>query len=131
MYLKPPSPRGVPYNLTTLTPDYDPSTRLGIETEELLLNNKVRIVIHLLFSLHSLNIVLQKEGFFVECGAFDGFFLANTLDLEVKHGWTGLLIEASPATYQILLTRKRKAMTSNVCLSLAPYPTEVCTILRK
>jgi len=50
MYLKPPSPRDVPYNLTTLTPGYDPSTRIGIETEDLLLKNKVRSVIHLLLS---------------------------------------------------------------------------------
>ena len=67
----------------------------------------------------------------MECGAFDGFFLANTLDLEVKHGWTGLLIEASSASYQILLTRNRKALSSNVCLSLEPYPTEVCIISQK
>jgi len=48
----------------------------------------------------------------------------------MKHGWAGLLIEASPATYQKLLTRNRKALTSNICLSLAPYPTEVTTISR-
>ena len=59
------------------------------------------------------------------------FFLANILDLEMKHGWTGLLIEARPATYPRLLTRNRKAFTSNICLGLAPYPTEVCTISRK
>jgi len=78
-----------------------------------------------------INTILQKEGFFGECGAFDGYFLSNTLDLELKHNWTGLLIEGSPTNYQSLLARKRKAWSSNVCLSLKPYPTKVCNILHK
>lgn len=75
--------------------------------------------------------IIQKRGFFVECGAFDGYFLANTLDMEVNHGWTGLLIEASPINYQRLVARNRKAWTSNVCLSLEPYPTKVCQIFKR
>ena len=45
--------------------------------------------------------------------------------MEVNHNWTGLLIEASPLNYQNLMTRNRKSWTSNVCLSLKPYPTKV------
>lgn len=72
-----------------------------------------------------MNTILKKEGFFVECGAFDGFYLSNTLHLEVNYNWTGLLIEASPPNYEKLIVRNRKSWTSNVCLSLKPYPTKV------
>lgn len=67
----------------------------------------------------------QTEGFFIECGAFDGLFISSSLPLEMNHNWTGLLIEASPNTYKKLMKRNRKAWTSNVCLSLDPYPTKV------
>lgn len=43
MYMRPPSPREEPYNLTNLTPDYEPSDRLGKDTEDLLMRDKVRI----------------------------------------------------------------------------------------
>lgn len=67
----------------------------------------------------------QKGGFFVECGAFDGLFFSNSLQFEMNHNWTGLLIEANPTNYQALMKRNRKAWTANVCLSLKPYPTKV------
>jgi len=35
----------------------------------------------------------QREGFFVEAGAFDGYFVSNTYAFEAL-GWTGLLVEA-------------------------------------
>lgn len=37
-----------------------------------------------------------QGGIFVEIGAFNGKVLSNTLWLERKHKWTGLLIEANP-----------------------------------
>lgn len=67
----------------------------------------------------------------MECGAFDGVYLANTLDLELDHSWTGLLIEANPSSYERLRGRNRKAWSSNVCLSLLPYPTKVCKFRHK
>jgi hypothetical protein len=59
----------------------------------------------------------QENGFFVECGAADGEFYSNTLELEVQHGWTGLLIEASPTLFQQLKIKNRNAWLANVCLS--------------
>ena len=65
----------------------------------------------------------------MECGALDGALASNTLDMEINYNWTGLLIEASPANYKSLVTRKRKSWTFPVCLSLETYPTKVCIML--
>jgi hypothetical protein len=40
------------------------------------------------------------------------------VDLERKNNWTGVLIEGSPASFDILLTRNRKAALVPICLSL-------------
>jgi hypothetical protein len=34
----------------------------------------------------------KKGGFFVEAGAFDGELYSNTLYLEMKKSWTGILV---------------------------------------
>ncbi|XP_057372972.1 protein Star-like [Daphnia carinata] len=67
----------------------------------------------------------KTNGFFVECGALNGEYMSNSLDLERKYNWGGILIEANPITFQKLLSRNRKAWTLPICLSLEPYPTEV------
>lgn len=67
----------------------------------------------------------QTKGFFAECGALDGEYLSNTIDLERKFNWTGLLIEANPHVFEKLLSRNRKAWTLPICLSLEPFPTKV------
>ena len=38
----------------------------------------------------------QRGGFFIEAGADDGEFMSNTFYLELKRGWTGLLVEPNP-----------------------------------
>jgi len=71
---------------------------------------------------HNFAFVLQRNGFFIECGAADGEYLSNSLLLEKEFGWTGLLVEASPALAQPLRDKHRKAWTSSACLSTKPYP---------
>lgn len=61
-------------------------------------------------------------GFFLECGAADGETLSNTLLLEMKHNWTGVLIEANPATYKGIRPRHRNVFSLNVCLSPSAHP---------
>ncbi|XP_046638633.1 protein Star-like [Daphnia pulicaria] len=71
--------------------------------------------------------ILQNttNGFFIECGGYDGEFLSNTLYMERSLGWTGLLIEADKKAFNQLKYRNRKAYTSPVCLSTKPYPMRV------
>ena len=69
--------------------------------------------------------LLQTDGFFVECGAYDGELLSNTLYMERFFHWSGLLIEADKISHSQLVDRNRKAYTSPVCLSTKPYPMEV------
>ena len=70
-------------------------------------------------------IINQTEGFFVECGAYDGQTLSNSLYLERSLNWSGILAEPSPPYFKQLESRNRKAWAMPVCLSLEPYPTVV------
>ncbi|XP_048765321.2 uncharacterized protein LOC125673094 isoform X2 [Ostrea edulis] len=63
------------------------------------------------------DIVRKEGGFFVDIGAHDGQFLSNSLWLERKHKWTGLLIEANPDLCQKIDKLKRHAWRMCACLS--------------
>ena len=65
------------------------------------------------------------EGFYVEAGAVDGFYISNTLYLDYELNWTGLLIEPDPVSFKQLLKGDRKAWKANCCLSSHPYPYQV------
>ena len=56
---------------------------------------------------------IKKNGFFVEIGAADGFFLSNSLLLE-KIGWTGIICEPSPRWH--LNIKKRKCNIDLRCV---------------
>ena len=59
-------------------------------------------------SLHRQDILLDdlifkgnlKNGFFVEAGAFDFIIQSNSLHFELRHNWSGLLVEAIPNLLQ-------------------------------
>ena len=67
----------------------------------------------------------NRDGFFVEAGAYDGELISNTLLFELKMGWSGILIEPNPIAFEKLLSKKRKAWSINCCLSMKPYPETV------
>ncbi|XP_045119216.1 uncharacterized protein LOC123509130 [Portunus trituberculatus] len=64
----------------------------------------------------------SPAGFFVEAGALDGEFLSNTLMLERRLGWTGLLVEAEEESYRSLRSKNRRAWSSRGCLGAKNYP---------
>jgi hypothetical protein len=71
-------------------------------------------IVSQLYNTHSLS---NKQGIFVEAGAYDGETWSNTLYLERFKNWTGLLIEPSTNNYKILKSKNRNSYTLNACLS--------------
>ena len=57
----------------------------------------------------------KKNGFFVEFGACDGLGLSNTLILENKFTWNGILAEPDIYFFDSL-TQNRKVYCSNLCV---------------
>lgn len=58
-------------------------------------------------------------GFFVESGAHDGTSLSNTVFLEANRNWTGLLVEANPQLFEMLMSSSNRTASRaiNACLS--------------
>jgi len=66
-----------------------------------------------------LNYFTEKEmrgGFYVEAGATNGVMQSNTLLLEEKLGWTGLLIEPEPHLYEQCVVHRPGNMVYNAAL---------------
>jgi hypothetical protein len=64
----------------------------------------------------------QTNGFYVECGAFDGLSYSNTFYIERQLNWTGLMIEAVPINFKLALEKKRNVTLVPACLSLINKP---------
>ncbi len=58
-----------------------------------------------------------KNGFFIEAGAVDGVRLSNSLHFELRHNWTGLLVEPNPEAFKNLTEKNRKAWLLPQCFS--------------
>jgi FkbM family methyltransferase len=56
---------------------------------------------------------LKKNGFFVEIGAANGFYLSNTLTLE-NFGWKGIIAEPLPRWHEKI--KKRKCQVDLRCI---------------
>ncbi|CAL4122640.1 unnamed protein product, partial [Meganyctiphanes norvegica] len=63
----------------------------------------------------------EPAGFYVEAGALDGEYLSNSLYLERDLGWSGLLVEATGDSFDILMSKHRKAWAAHACLASYPY----------
>ncbi|VDI59062.1 Hypothetical predicted protein, partial [Mytilus galloprovincialis] len=53
----------------------------------------------------------------IKIGGYDGESFSNTLFLEKIRGWYGLLVEASPFLYNIMLKKDRTCYLVNACIS--------------
>ncbi|XP_012534778.1 uncharacterized protein LOC105835779 [Monomorium pharaonis] len=73
----------------------------------------------------------KKNGFFIECGAYNGETRSNTLFLERFNGWSGLLIEADPINFTKMLQKNRKAYLSPTCISLTKSPTVMSFLMAR
>lgn len=95
-YLEPPSPRDVPYNLDSPNKK-DWSHKMQASIVEELLGSK-------------------KNGFFLECGGYDGETYSNSLSFEKYLNWTGILIEPDHANLKRIKTKNRKSWVVKGCL---------------
>jgi len=64
----------------------------------------------------------RRNGVFLECGAYDGEELSNSLFFELHRNWTGILIEANPIRLQSLIRKNRNAFVVRGCLSVTTRP---------
>ena len=62
----------------------------------------------------------RRNGFFVECGAFNGEDLSDTLFFERERNWTGILIEPHPRHHREILRKNRRALVLRACLHPRP-----------
>ena len=58
----------------------------------------------------------QRDGVFVDIGAYDGETFSNSLFFERSMGWTGLCVEPLPSAFA-RLKASRKAICENVCVA--------------
>ena len=58
-----------------------------------------------------------KNGFFIEVGAFDGVSYSNTLVLEKKLSWTGLLVEPTFKNYLSCIKNRPNSIACNCLLT--------------
>ena len=90
-------------------------------------NNPLRLKINLknsksqylqdLFVLCHLN--FKKKGYFVEIGAGDGVHLSNTILLEKKFKWNGILIEPLKSFFIKLKSRRKAKIETDLCYSIS------------
>ena len=64
----------------------------------------------------------RRNGFFVECGGYEGERYSDTLFFEIRRNWTGILIEPHPMYYYSILNKNRNALVLRACLSHRPHP---------
>ena len=57
----------------------------------------------------------QRDGFFIDSGASDGFQGSNTRMLETEYGWRGICVEPNDALFAQLV-RNRSCFCLNCCL---------------
>jgi FkbM family methyltransferase len=76
------------------------------------------------FGLNQLDLKLSEfidceDGYFIELGANDGISQSNTKNLELYHGWQGLLIEPSPQQFGKLIKNRKKRNSFFMCACVA------------
>jgi FkbM family methyltransferase len=59
----------------------------------------------------------KKNGYFLDIGAYDGIHFSNSYLLEEEFLWNGLLVEANPVNYNLLLNNRPRSININVAIS--------------
>lgn len=72
----------------------------------------------------------KKNGIFIEVGAHDGEFLSNTLTLEKYFNWSGVCVEPSTSSSNIITTRK-KSEVYNYCVCPEEFENKIVRFRQK
>jgi hypothetical protein len=67
-----------------------------------------------IFVLYETN--YKRDGYFVEFGATDGISISNTLLLQEKYGWQGILAEPNPYWHEALEKNRSHQHISKECV---------------
>lgn len=59
----------------------------------------------------------ERNGFFVEAGAYDGESISNSLFFELSRNWTGLLVEVIRPLFEKVIAKQRHVYAINACLA--------------
>lgn len=68
------------------------------------------------------------NGFFIECGANDGYAQSNTFYLESQKGWRGLLVEGIPTLYEKCVVNRPHSIVKNCALVSRDYTADTVTM---
>jgi hypothetical protein len=71
----------------------------------------------------------MSNGFFIECGAYDGEIFSNSLFFELKRNWTGLLVEPVKDSFAKLRKKNRKVFFAHIFLQLTDFRTLVTQVI--
>ena len=71
----------------------------------------------------------MKDGFFIECGANNGFRSDPTYYLEKILGWKGILVEPLPAAYEVCKQFRKKSTIFNCALVSHDYKDETIKLI--
>ena len=67
----------------------------------------------------------KRNGYFVDIGAADGYFISNTYVLEKHLKWQGICIEANPLCLKDLVVN-RSCIIVNACLDYTNHEVDFC-----
>lgn len=67
--------------------------------------------------LHETFFQNKRDGFFIECGAYDGLSESTCKFFEETMGWKGLNIEPVPYTFERLIQNRPTTLSENVAIS--------------
>ncbi len=75
--------------------------------------------------IHERFFISKRNGFYVECGAFDGITYPTCKFFEESMGWTGMNIEPAPHSFKLLVENRPPPASININCALSNVDAEM------